>query len=256
MFVDEPTLHSIFTYDRYSIKCFFELSSQLEATSSFIFVNNTADSAGSILYGGWVEFCINIRGEPGDLAFNETFHFQEVQSAVFSNPTRVCVCINDTPDCSITQYNVTAYPGETFQIPAVAVGQMLGTVPFTVKSKFTAVNFKSRSQLKPLQKTQSVRRTCTSLTYTIISSHKSESLILTVDKLDKQVTHVLLQYKNKNKLPLILKDLHLHIQLNPCPLGFVLDNSSCICHLNYNNMGKTVTLTPRRWSENLQYGST
>ena len=230
LFVDEPTLDSIFIYDRYSIKCFFELSSQLEATSSFVFVNNTADSAGSILYGGWVEFCINNRGEPGALAFNETFHFQEVQSAVSSNPTRVCVCINDTPDCSITQYNVTAYPGETFQIPAVAVGQMLGTVPFTVKSKFTAVNFKSRSQLKPLQKTQSVRRTCTSLTYTIISSHKSESLILTVDKLDKQVTHVLLQYKNKNKLPLILKDLHLHIQLNPCPLGFVLDNSSCICH--------------------------
>ena len=48
MFVDEPTLHSIFTYDRYSIKCFFELSSQLEATSSFIFVNNTADSAGMV----------------------------------------------------------------------------------------------------------------------------------------------------------------------------------------------------------------
>ena len=107
---------------------------------------------------------------------------------------------------------------------------MLGTVPFTVKSMLTAVNSSSRSQLKSLQKTQSVRRTCTSLTYTIISSHQSEKLILTVDKLDKQATQLVLQYQNKNKVPLVLKDLHLHIHLNPCPLGFVLDNSSCVCH--------------------------
>ena len=100
-------------YIQFSV--FFELSSQLEVTPSFIFVNNTADSAGSILYGGWVEFCTNNRGEPGVLAFNETFHYQEVESAVSSNPTRVCVCINDIPDCSITKYNITAYPGETFQ---------------------------------------------------------------------------------------------------------------------------------------------
>ena len=228
LYVEEPTLDSIFTYDLYTIQCFFKLSSQLEATPSFVFVNNTANSAGSILYGGWVEFCTNNRGEPGVLAFNETFHFQEVESAVSSNPTRVCVCINNIPDCSITKYNVTAYPGESFQIFAVAVGQMLGTVPFTVKTRFNAVNSSSRSQLKPLQKTQSVRRTCTSLIYTIISSHQSENLILTVD--NKQATQLVLQYQNKNNPPLVLKDLHLHIHLNPCPLGFVLDNSSCICH--------------------------
>ena len=140
MYVEEPTLDSVFTYDLYTIKRFFELSSQLEETPSFVFVNNTANSAGSILYCRWVEFCINNRGEPGVHAFNETFHFQEIESAVSSNPSRVCVCINDIPDCSITKYNVTAYPGETFQIFAVAVGQMLGTVPFTVKSRFTAVN--------------------------------------------------------------------------------------------------------------------
>ena len=37
-------------------------------------------------------------------------------SAVSSNPTHACVCINSTPNCNITQYNVTAYLGETFQI--------------------------------------------------------------------------------------------------------------------------------------------
>jgi len=86
--------------------------------------------AGSSLYGGWVDLCIT-----NDVFalqyFKVMFHFQEAQwqsSVISSNPTRVCVCKNDIYDCNITQYNVTAYPGETFQIPAVAVGQRFGTV--------------------------------------------------------------------------------------------------------------------------------
>ena len=52
-----------------------------------------------------------------------------------------------------------------------------------------------------------------------------------VQKLDKQVTQYILQYPDRNKLPLVLQDLHLHIKLNLCPLGFLLYNSLCICHL-------------------------
>ena len=139
------------------------------------------------------------------------------------------MCISDLPDCSITLYNVTAYPGETFQIPAVAVGQRFGTVPFTVHSRFTSVNTWTSSlpQMKSLQKTQSVGRTCTDLTYTIKSSHQIEQMILTVEKLPTQYN---LQYTARNKLPLSLKDLHLNIHLIPCPVGFVLNNSLCICH--------------------------
>ena len=38
------------------------------------------------------------------------FHFQERLSAVSSNPTRVCVCINEAPNCNVTLYNVTDIP--------------------------------------------------------------------------------------------------------------------------------------------------
>ena len=120
------------------------------------------------------------------------FHFQDAPrlstvssnpnypqlSTVSSNPTRVCVCIDNVPNCNITQYNVTAYPGETFQVSAVAVGQMLGTVPFTVQSRFTSASSGSTSYMKALQGTQKVRGICTSLTYTIASSHQSEDLVL------------------------------------------------------------------------------
>ena len=101
------------------------------------------------------------------------FHFQERLSAVSSNPTRVCVCINEAPNCNVTLYNVTAYPGETFQIPIVAVGQRVGTVPFTVHSRFISVTSSSPPQMKPLQRTQHVRKSCTHLFYTIASSQQT-----------------------------------------------------------------------------------
>ena len=141
-----------------------------------------------------------------------------------------CLCINDLPDCNITHYNVTAYPGETFQIPAVAVGQMFGTVPITVHTSFISASSSSPPQMKLFQGTQQLQKHCTNLTYTIASSHQSENMILTVEKLDKEVTQYILQYPDRNKLPLVLQDLRLHIQLKLCPLGFWLYNSSCTCH--------------------------
>ena len=49
---------------------------------------------------------------------------------------RVCLCIDSRPECGVTQYNISIYPGTTIRIPAVAVGQRFGTVPSTVNSRF------------------------------------------------------------------------------------------------------------------------
>ena len=124
-----------------------------------VFQDNTGNTAGSSIYGGWVDLCTKSRGTHD---FDTIFHVEDASkqlSPVSSNPTRVCICTNDLPDCNITQYcnNVTAYPGETFQLPAVAVGQRFGTVPYPVESKFTSVNSSSPPQMKPLQGTQRAR---------------------------------------------------------------------------------------------------
>ena len=230
--VADPPISIIFDTRGYWIICFFELPEHLSSHElpRLVFSNNTANSAGSSLYGGSIDLCTIFEDISGIHVFKEVFHFQEAPqlSTVSSNPTRVCVCNNNLPNCTITQYNVTAYPGETIQVSAVAVGQMLGTVPFTVQSKFTSDNSGSTPLMKALQGMQKVRGICTTLTYTIASSHQSEDIILTVDKPDKYVT----QYsQNSDKeLPLILKNLHLHIQMTRCPLGFVLVNSLCVCH--------------------------
>ena len=239
LYVEEPTPKIIHHLHSYKIRCFFDIPTNLHAIPRLMFGNNTADTAGSSLYGGWVEFCTNSKGKSGMLVFNEMFHFQQALfqlSTVSSNPTRVCVCIDDIPDCNITLYNVTAYPGETFQIPAVAVGQMFGTVPFTVQSRFSSVSSSSHPQIKQLQKTQMVRKTCTNLTYTITSNLTTEEMILTVDKIDKFPIQYHIQNTDMSNIPLLLKDLHLHIQLNSCPLGFELNNSTCICYAQLQYM--------------------
>ena len=244
--IEEPTLKLKFYWSIYSIRCFVQLPSKIspQAIPSLIFSNNTADSAGSSLYGGWIEFCTTSTGTSGVLLYKSIFNFQEAPrlSTVSSYPTRVCICIKDHPDCSITLYDVTAYPGEKFQISAVAVGQMFGTVPFIVYSKLTSVNSwtSSPTQIKALEKTQSVERACTNLTYTIVSSHQIEQMILTVDKLPTQYD------LPRNKLPLTLKDLCLNIHLKSCPMGFELNNSLCICHPQLQQHGMNCSINTQK----------
>ena len=217
------------------ITCFFQTGNTishgrlvLTSPPSLVFLNNTADNAGSSIYGGWVDLC---QYKPFTFVFDATFHLKDTLqqlSAVSSNPTRVCLCTNNLPDCNITQYNVTAYPGETFQIPAVAVGQRFGTVPFTVHARFTSVSSSRPPQMKPLQETQKVEGKCTDLTYNIFSRHQNERMILNVDKVGIPVTTM--PTKVSKAVLLQFAELFVCIALHPCPLGFVLHNSSCTCH--------------------------
>ena len=153
-------------------------------------------------------------------------------SEISSNPTRVCICLNSTPNCNITQYNITAYPGETFQVPAVAVGQRFGTVPFTVQSSFA-----STSTVVPFMGafyyTQMVRENCTNLTYNIRSSNKMEIIHLQVDKFYVPDSRIINDPVASSFLPSSIAsqfiDLQMHITLLPCPLGFVFDEHLRIC---------------------------
>ena len=113
LYIEEPTFKFKSYLNIYRLRCFFQVppNNRPQEIPSLLFSNNTADSASSSLYGGWVNFCTTDRGK----VFNTVFHFQESAqqlSTVSSNPTRVCVCRDNLPDCSIIHYNVTAYPGK------------------------------------------------------------------------------------------------------------------------------------------------
>ena len=185
--------------------------------------------SGNSIYGGWVDLC-----RTSAPAFDTLFHFEDTPwqlSAISSNPTRVCVCVDNLPDCNITQYNVTAYPGETFQIPAVVVGQKFGTVPFVVHARFTSASSSSPPQMKPLQETQTLKGTCSNLRYNIFSKHEKEGIILNVDKINVPQKNVADNLRNLSRAVLLqFTDLHVQIWLHPCPLDFELKSSSCSCH--------------------------
>ena len=219
------------------------------------FYNNTAGFAGTAIFGGWVDLCkvyINYKMTTlhdyrvifyQTLAFDSWFHsHQPTQqlSLISSNPTRVCLCTNmSIPDCNITYYTITAYPGETLTIPAVAVGQRFGTVPSTVQSNVVMRDKGRHSALLPLQYTQLVNVNCTNLKYTILSlPNRTEDMELTVEKHNVPQNLVIknaLEYNlhvNKSLINLQFSELTVHIEVRPCPLGFVFNDSSqtCICH--------------------------
>ena len=64
-------------------------------------------------------------------------HFDESStelSLISSDATHVCICNGSQPDCTIINYTLAAYPGQTVLISAV--GQGFGTSPATIQSTF------------------------------------------------------------------------------------------------------------------------
>ena len=214
--------------------------------SSIHFYNNTAGFAGTAIYGGWIDTCkfriilskYSILCYQNSL-FDSLFHFHQPTqqlSLISSGPTRVCLCTNmSIPDCSITEYTITAYPGETLTIPAVAVGQRFGTVPSTVQSSFVSG---SNGRLPALQYTQLVNANCTNLVYTIHSvPNRTEVMELTVEKrsfpqnriINKRLNNFRV---NRTIINLQFSELTINIKVQLCPLGFVSNDKTwtCTCH--------------------------
>ena len=232
----KKALASLREYIHYAIKYHIRIE----------FYNNTAGFAGTAIYGGWVEICSFINYPVIDHAsisqtstFDNLFHFNQPTqqlSLISSNPTCVCVCTNmSIPDCSITEYTITAHPGETLTIPAVAVGQRFGTVPSTVHRNFVS---RGSGRLPALQYTQLVNANCTDLMYTVLSSpNRTEDMELTVEKhnipqyiaIDGTVKILLI---NRTLMNFQFSKLTVHIEVPLCPLGFVFNNSflTCVCH--------------------------
>ena len=180
----------------------------------FDLFNNTAKVSGNEVYGGWID-CIS------NAEFNITINNYH---AVTSNPLRICMCTQSSPDC-ITEKEFDIFPGQIFQIEAVAVGQRYGIVPSIV----TAQLLDSNGNLGQGQDVQSVGRECTMLYYTVYSNQNFERIKLTVgepsfnkDDLERCLPA---QYRA------IFQDFVIQIELKNCLLGFVFDTDkrACLC---------------------------
>ena len=205
---------------RRSIHCALRVTDRNQFQSDgplILFINNTALYSGSALFGGWIDICdfslipeyrMEFTANPGD------------PSVVSSNPSRVCVCIDSVPQCNITSYETEPlYPGQSFQVQAVAVGQRFGTTPSIVFAAFVNTSVK----VDELQQLQSVDRFCRWLNYTVRSPNKEENLRLTVDR---QSIPDVEPYESE----LLFQQLNITVLLLQCPLGYRFDKKSvCVC---------------------------
>ena len=172
------------------VECFFQLTGQNLSSghdAQLFFKNNSADVAGNVLFGGVVDNCIltglysyNSSGKVFDMLVNSD---DNTTSNISSNPFHICQCEKNLPNCSKSIYDVprTVYPGETFQVSVVAVGQRNGTVPTGVRSApFNSVP-KDKGDLLPSQYIQQVNNMCTKLNYTVFSLSQSMLIKLRPD---------------------------------------------------------------------------
>ena len=217
-------------------ECFFQFSRsllneslKLLNTTSVILTNNTAGSAGSAIYGGSVDFCVILSPwmyTPhtiyGSHHFDKLFkitHRPHDLSYVTSDPYEVCFCSELPPphhpkrNCSISYVEKHVYPGSTFTIVAVAVGQRNGTAPASIIALAQHPTYLSEGQVY-----QEVNVTCTTLKYTANTTVSSTEIKLLVDG------PVL-------SAPPTLKIKHssIHLRLKDCPIGFTLSTGVCDC---------------------------
>ena len=179
------------------------------------FENNTAGLAGAALFGGWIDLCVTENGiKPSNM-----FDFK-ADDSVASNPTGVCMCTNSTINRYKTKAHITLFPGQTFEIEVVAVGQRFGIVPASIRAE-TARN----SVIDQLQKIQDTASHCTILKFTVRSSNKYETIELSIDgqTMPQWINEIIPDEFLQFKTLLTLKD---------CPLGFEFNNrrNICSCH--------------------------
>ena len=127
-------------------ECFFQLPGQNLSSGinvKLIFKNNSADDAGSTLYGGAIDNCklTDLDLHSSGKVFDMIVHIEDdndynTTSNISSEPIQICPCENNLPNCSKSWYDVphAVDPGEIFQVSVVAVGQRNGTVSSEVIS--------------------------------------------------------------------------------------------------------------------------
>ena len=198
--------------------CFYQCVNE-QACPKLHLQNNRAEVAGNAIYGDVQECYYN--GYLNDVLSIQSFHNESDLSLIASDPTRVCFCMNGTPNCSILSQNWTLYPGETFEIPVVVVGDALG-----VTTGAALAVLPSNASLAKAQISQALQLPlCTNLTYNVYSDPGT----VTMQLVTKEIQVGLLTTSDTDGGS--CTSIYLHITLLPCPLGFQVDsNGACNCN--------------------------
>ena len=227
----------------------FSYISDLKKCMSLTFVNNSAEYAGSGLYGGTIDYCYTYLRFIKDAKTASYYYSPAIVDAVFnftkqpgdspisSSPSGVCLCNGSHHNCNIKNYTFprSIYPGEAFTISAVSVGQRHGVAPAAIIG--TLLSSHNQSLFQPIEKSQTSER-CVTLTFIIHSKNQQETFELAPEQSshDQQETVKLTEIQSSSEYASFNYYVHLPeitISLRPCPWGFTLqhDPPYCECDL-------------------------
>ena len=196
--------------------CFFQYNDSISLPSVY-FSGNTAHVAGSAVFGGNIDNCYlisqrKINGELFDKIFNYTD--QNGFSVISSSPSQVCFCHSDTPNCSFSTWNMSAYPGEDVTFSVVTVGQRNGVVPGKI---FLQSDYKSPVIDSRLHNTDAFK--CMNISTKLHYSGYSKFIVNSV------------MIATSGYMPESLK--YLNITVLDCPVGSNLTDDTQTCQLPY-----------------------
>ena len=198
----------------------------------FYFVNNSAESAGSDVYGAsLVAWCNGSRVH--------TIPRHSNLSSISGNPSRVCICDDDNkPLYHNLSYNQIAHsftPCEMITFPLVIVGGDWGTTPGVVYAYPSSAKLQSTQYRQWITKAQ-----CTEVNYNVYSD-QSVQLVLSVHSYSKNTFLDFCDYHHNPKPDSfitrackICSPLHINLTILPCPPGFSLQGDprapGCDCY--------------------------
>ena len=236
--VQQIALRVLSSNEQVTNRCFYQLLNNDDTDKYFYFENNTADVAGSVLYGGATSYCIQGVYRASEHQFTDisTFVNQTGLSIVSSGPRKVCFCDDTaTPNCSLKSLTVSAKPGERVPFIVAVVGQHDNTTTGIV-----SVSIGNRTP----------------------SNHNILSAVCT--NLTQEVT-VEASDPNKVTINVTLSDfetnffqppLTINVNVNPCLPGTYLSQQSQVCECddsiitvttNCNGVTATVTKEGTSW---------
>ena len=228
---DEDYVEDMTGYQyNYFVSAPYTFKSYYSSNIHLHFSHNTAKVSGNDLYGGQIDS----RQLRDNILLLSWFppNSKDIRYAIASDPIRICACKRAFPICNQTDYHVKAFPGQTFQIEVVAVGQRMGIVPSVVTTEFSD----GEGRLGDGQAIQGAGRECTALNFTIFSINKSKTLNLKVRDVEFQYLKTLRRLLEGTKYQFLTQQFSVSVALQKCPLGFLFnsDSKTCSCLQSIN----------------------
>ena len=216
--VDTPMPSQLLSWQHKSFRdeCFIHIFKSFNVSKTpLTFVNNSAGTRGSVLYGGLLNKCSLTSDTYTNVLqlFNMSILHREYDKdhSISSNPTRLCFCNKTAVNCTagVSQPR-SIYPGQEVEVSVVAVDQSGLLVPALIYTEFRSGYNLNRSETISYESGEN----CTSRKYPMTPKKSFNQLVLHPSNWSSPTVH-----------------LTVNVIFKTCPIGFEPSNSTgeCIC---------------------------